>query len=257
VNLKKFLLTSTLTVLTAHGGFAWSAAVDQRIALKALTLAPPDLRLLLQKFRPEFEDALARAEADEGSDRHFFSPAENRGKLRTQLEAEIANAIAVMKKRQPTGTLAERLGVIAHLVADANNPFHTDDRDSRLDAACRDDFNSYVERKTTKMPTVFYGLSTPFRLSSYLDRVFDRSARLYPLLGEEYFRDGERHSGDEFDDRSTAFGVASVSYSHAVTDLVNIYFFIWKESGGDVRTASALRQGNLLLGEPAFRSGDQ
>ena len=46
---------------------------------------------------------------------------------------------------------------------------------------------------------------------------------------------------------ATAFGVASISYSRAVTDVVNLYYFIWKEAGGDVRSAAVMRDGNLLL----------
>src|SRR5688572_33206692 len=79
------------------------------------------------------------------------------------------------------------------------------------------------------------------------DRTFARSAKFYPLVASEYFRDGERRTSAAFDDRSTAFGVASISYSRAVTDVVNLYYFIWKEAGGDVRSAAVMRDGNLLL----------
>jgi hypothetical protein len=64
---------------------------------------------------------------------------------------------------------------------------------------------------------------------------------------EEYFGTGTRRSSADFDDRSTAFGVASISYSRAVTDLVNVYYYIWKEAGGDVRSAVLMREGNLQL----------
>ena len=43
------------------------------------------------------------------------------------------------------------------------------------------------------------------------------------------------------------FGIASVCYSRAVTDLVNLYYYIWKEAGGDVRSAAVMRNGNLSL----------
>jgi len=79
------------------------------------------------------------------------------------------------------------------------------------------------------------------------DRTFERTAKLYPLIDEEYFRFGERRSSADFDDRSTAFGVASVAYSHAVTDLVNLYYYIWREAGGDVRSAAAMKSGNLVV----------
>jgi hypothetical protein len=93
---------------------------------------------------------------------------------------------------------------------------------------------------------VFYGLDTSFRLAPYLDRMFARSTRFYPLVRDEYAR-SEHKSSLDFDDRSTAFGVASVSYSHAVSDLVNLYYFIWREAGGDVRTAPVMAKSNLLV----------
>ena len=52
-----------------------------------------------------------------------------------------------------------------------------------------------------------------------------------PLIAEEY----SRGNAASFDDRSTAFGVASVCYSHAISDMANLEFFIWKEAGGNVR----------------------
>ena len=143
-------------------------------------------------------------------------------------------------------TVVERLGVIAHLIADANNPFHTSDGDARL-TPLHDDFAQYFERKLSRFPTVFYGLEEDFQLAPYLNRTIERSSKFYPLMSEEYFRDDMPHTSTDFDDRSTAFGVASVCYSHAVTDLVNVYYYIWKEAGGDVRSATALRGGNLLL----------
>ena len=62
-------------------------------------------------------------------------------------------------------------------------------------------------------------------------------------------RDGRLRTSAEFDDRSTAFGIASVSYSRAVSDLVNVFYYVWKEAGGDVRTATIMKKGNLLLNE--------
>jgi len=61
-------------------------------------------------------------------------------------------------------------------------------------------------------------------------------------MTEEYFPGGEQQTSATFDDRSTAFGVASVSYSHAVTDIVNLYFYIWREAGGDVRGSRSLQR---------------
>jgi hypothetical protein len=241
--MKRLAIALLLLPLTAH---AWTRASDQRIAAKGAALAPPDLRLLLTRFDSDYNAGIERAEAEEGSESHHFFALSKSGKLRERIERETRSAIAAIRKGESMPAVIERLGVIAHLIADANNPFHTSDGDTRL-APLHDDFAQYFERKMSRFPTVFYGLEEDFQLVPYLDRTIERSSKFYPLMSEEYFRDDMPHTSADFDDRSTAFGVASVCYSHAVTDLVNVYYYIWKEAGGDVRSATALRGGNLLL----------
>lgn len=225
---------------------AWTRASDERIAAKGAALAPPDLRILIEKFESDYKQGLARAQADEGSDSHHYFVLSREGRLRERIERETRGTVDAIRKGDPMNAVVERLGGLVHLVADANNPFHVANDNIRL-AASKNDFELYFERRLPKFPTVFYGLDPQFRLASYLDRTFARSARFYPLVASEYFRDGERRTSAAFDDRSTAFGVASISYSRAVTDVVNLYYFIWKEAGGDVRAAAVMRDGNLLL----------
>ena len=222
---------------------AWTRASDERIASKAAALAPPDLRLLIEKFEGDYKAGLARAQSDEGSDIHHYFVLSRQGRLREGIERETRLAIQMIRKGEPMSDVIQRLGILAHLVADANNPFHVAN-DSPRHSEAHNDFETYFERRLSKFPTVFYGLDPQFRLSQYLDRTFARSAKFYPLMQGEYARGG---NADVFDDRSTAFGVASISYSRAVTDLVNLYYYIWKEAGGDVRSAAVMRGGNLSL----------
>jgi hypothetical protein len=238
-------LLPVLLFLPATAG-AWTHASDQRIAKKSAALAPPDLRLLLDRYESEYLRGLERAQADEGSEAHHFFIVSRTGRLREQIELETATTVAAIRSNKPMSEIVERLGRLAHLVADANNPFHVSNGDARL-SLMHDDFEQYFERRMSKFATVFYGLDSNFALRSYLDKTFTRSARFYPLMSEEYFRGGVEHTSSQFDDRSTAFGVAAVSYSHAVTDLVNLYYYIWREAGGDVRTASVMRSGNLMV----------
>ena len=225
---------------------AWTRASDEKIAKKSAALAPPDLRLLIERFESDYKTGLVRAQAEEATDKHNYFVLSREGQLRARIEKETRAAIDAIRKGDPMSLVVERLGTLAHLVADANNPFHVANDDPRL-AASHNDFEQYFERRLAKFPTVFYGLDQQFTLSRYLDKTFARSAKFYPLLSEEYFRTGTRRSSTEFDDRSTAFGVASICYSRAVTDLVNLYYYIWKEAGGDVRSAKLMRDGNLTL----------
>ena len=226
--------------------YAWTNAADERIALKAAQLAPSDLRMLLETFEPEYKQGLARARADEGGESHRYLVLSKKGRLRERIERESAAAVSDIRTGKPMRDVVQRLGVLAHYVADANNPFHLSDADNRLEPL-HNDFEHYFERRLEKFPTVFYGLDQNFRMNSYLDQTFSRTVEFYPLLSEEYFRDGAQRSSVEFDDRSTAFGIASVCYSRAVTDLVNIYFYIWRQAGGDVRAAPILRGSNFFL----------
>jgi len=225
---------------------AWTRASDERIAQKGAALAPPDLRMLIELFDHEYKQGLARAQEEEGSQSHHYFIGSREGRLRDRIERETRGTVDAIRKGEAMGTVVERLGVLAHLVADANNPFHVSKDDPRL-ASSQLDFEQYFERRLPRFPTVFYGLDPQFRLNAYFDRTFARSAKFYPLVASEYFKGGERRTSAAFDDRSTAFGIASISYSRAVTDVVNLYYFIWKEAGGDVRSAAVMRDGNLLL----------
>ena len=235
-----------LLVLFPLTATAWTRVSDERIAKKAAALAPPDLAMLIEKFEADYKTGLGRAQSDEGSDLHHYFVLSRKGRLREGIERETRLSIQMIRKGEPMSEVVQRLGILAHLVADANNPFHVANDDPRL-AASHNDFETFFERRLSKFPTVFYGLEANFQLSSYLDKTFARSAKFYPLMSEEYFRGGARRTSAEFDDRSTAFGIASVSYSRAVTDLVNLYYYIWKEAGGDIRSAAIMRGGNLTL----------
>ncbi len=243
--MKRILLAAVILISTSTA-HAWTAASDQRIAGKAAQLAPNDLRILIERYSNEYQLGLARAAADEGSDVHRYFVLSRSGRLRERIERETANVVSMIRTGKPMSQVVLHLGAIAHYVADANNPFHVANDDPRLTAS-HDDYERYFESRMTKFPTVFYGLETNFQLSSYLDRTFDRTSKFYPLIDEEYFRFGETHDSADFDDRSTAFGVASVCYSRAVTDAVNIYYYVWSRAGGDVRALPLLKGGNLFL----------
>ena len=215
----KRLILPLLFLATALPALAWTRAAEHRIALKSAELGPPDLRLVIEHFHDEYLRGVDLALGDEGSEIH-------RAKLRARIEAESRAIVQMIRTNKPMVQVVERLGILAHLVGDANNPYHLAD-----DAAVRADFEQYFERKLVRFPTFFYGVDRRFALGAYLDGTFARTRKFVAPMAEEY----TRGTSATFDDRSTAFGVASVCYSHAVTDIVNLHYFIWKEAGGNVR----------------------
>ncbi|MEO8381372.1 MAG: hypothetical protein ABI779_17060 [Acidobacteriota bacterium] len=244
--MKQLAAIAALTLLFPLTALGWTRVSDERIAKKGAALAPPDLRMLIERFESDYKNGLQQARDAESSDMHRYIVLSREGRLKDALERETKLAIRMVRKGEPLNDVVQHLGILAHLVADANNPFHVADDDPRMGAS-QNDFEAYFEKRLTKFPTVFYGLESNFSLSPYFDKTFARAARFYPLVRDEYFRDGRRRTSAEFDDRSTAFGIASVSYSRSVTDLVNLYYYIWKEAGGDVRSAAVMRDGNLTL----------
>ncbi len=232
--MQRYLLLLAIVPLTAN---AWTATSDHQIAQRAAQLAPADLHLMIDRFRRDYIRGVDSALAEEGTDIH-------RARLRERIASETQATILMIRKRQPMPQIVTRLGVLVHLIGDANNPFHMQS-ESALEPS-HADFEHYFERRMERFPTVFYGLDSSFLLQRYLDSTFARTARLVPLMAEEYLRGGERRSSAEFDDRSTAFGVASICYSHAITDVVNLYYYIWKEAGGDVRSAASMRAARIV-----------
>jgi len=232
--MKRLGLVLLIALLLPRTASAWTRVADERIAKKGAALAPPDLRLLIDKFDSDYKKGLDRGDAEEGE-------AHRRAQLKQRIAKETRGVIAMIRGNEPMAGIVERLGTIAHLVSDANSPFHVTG-----ELKLKPDYEAYFERRMPKFPTVFYGLDPAFRLDAYLDRTFARSTKFYPLVAEEYSR-APHESSLDFDDRSTAFGVASICYSRAVTDLVNVYYYIWREAGGDVRTAPVMRKSNLVV----------
>jgi hypothetical protein len=237
IPIPRFLVLALLLPATA---LAWTPGADQRIAKKSIQLAPPDLRFMIEKYKSEYDRGLASA-----AEQSTTPSKEGTAAIRSAIEKNVGESISLLRDKSSPADFVRNLGILVHLVSIANDPLHLDPAASLEGKHA--DYESYFEKRMTRFPTVFYGLDSKLQLSAYLDRMLSRTSRFCPLLEEEYFRFGEDHISTEFDDRSTAFGIASVTYSHSVTDAVNLYYFIWREIGGDVRTASALQKGNLLI----------
>lgn len=216
----KRLAAALLFLSIALPSLAWTRTADLRIAAKSADLAPPDLRILINKYNTEYLRGVDDALASEGTEIH-------RRRLRERIEAQTRGIVQMIRTNRPMSDVVTQLGNLSHLVGDANNPFHIGDDDTAAHA----DFEQYFERRLARFSPVFYGVDPNFTLNRSLDKIFARTTNLGPLMTEEY----KSGNGSTFDDRSTAFGVAAVCYSHAITDIVNLYYFIWKSAGGSVR----------------------
>lgn len=102
-------------------------------------------------------------------------------------------------------------------------------------AAWFDDYEPYTERKSALFVPVFYDYSPLLfnerNLPAYVETMQARN-RDYAARVIALYRQGG--SSRTFDDRSPAFGLAALQYSHTITDIANVWLYCWREASGDL-----------------------
>src|SRR5687767_3085804 len=228
---------------------AWTPEVQLAIAGEAGRLAPPDLARQIERHVKLYRRGVVEAFRDHDAARHFKNP-DGSGALDRVIVEEAARAVALIEAHRPFADVVYQLGRVAHFVADANNPLNAsqEPREERYFS----DYLYYMESARPRFAPVFYGVNRR------LDRAPDlgglaadaiaRGRALYPLVGKEYQRVGRVSGRALFDDKSTAFGVAALSYSRALSDAANALRFVWLRSGGaDPRSALISEQRLMVL----------
>jgi hypothetical protein len=71
-------------------------------------------------------------------------------------------------------------------------------------------------------------------LAAYWQGLLDRSRVQSPVIRTELFRNGRLVDHRTVDYRSPVFGVASISYSRAVTGIAATWLVVWREAHGDL-----------------------
>ncbi|HVS03683.1 MAG TPA: hypothetical protein VMT16_13010 [Thermoanaerobaculia bacterium] len=228
----------------------WTPASQVEIAREAAELAPPDLRRQLVRHLESLAQG-ARAPFEGTAAEQHYRNRDGAGTVDRTIASEVAAAIEALRAPRPFAEVVWRLGVISHYVADANHPLNAADDDPE-EGRYFADYARYMQSAEPRFALVFYAAEPPVESERDVRllalRALARGRQLYPLLGEEYRRIGFATGVGRFDDRSTAFGVAAVSFSHAVSDMARLLRYVWLQSGGaDDRREMWAQQNRLLL----------
>jgi len=228
---------------------AWTPGTQTTISREAARLSPPDLSRQIEKHRRAFEEGVLEPFSDSDPGRHMKNP-DGSGSLDQVALAEIRGAVEAIRGHRPFEEIVCQLGRVSHYVADADNPLATaaaDPGEGRYFV----DFLRYAETAEPRFPLVFYGVMPGLErrqdVSPLLSEALRRGRAFYPMVGREYQRIGFGSGIGRFDDRSSAFGVASLAFSHAVTDVTLALRWIWITAGGEDDRSGLVNAGTRLL----------
>jgi hypothetical protein len=231
--LQSLLSLSLLASAPLHAG---SEPSQIAIATAATRLAPPDLARQIERHKGELRAGVIEPFRDGDRARHEKNGDGSAGGMLDRVIADEARrAVSYIREHRPFHQVVRQLGVLLHFVADANHPLYAS-ADDPGEGSYAADYHRYVTRAEPRFAAAYYGVDPRLdgldAIPAFVQRSLARSRALYPYIGGEYRRIGGGTGVGVFDDRSTAFGVAAVSFSRALTDGASMLRLVWLEAGG-------------------------
>lgn len=233
------ILVTALLWLAPQSASAWTASTRVEMAEYALQVLPPDLERQIQRHQRRYQEGILNGQT-------FLDAS----LIESAIGREAEKAVRAITSHQPFSDIVFQLGVVAHWVALANDPLLGATATEEL--GYRQDYGRYLEHASQRFAVLYYGfgrqVETPADLDALIARTLRRGKVLAPMIDEDYRRVGAIDALRLFDDRSTAFGVGSLAFSHGVSDIASALRYIWLRAGGaDTRGLPEAAEGHLIL----------
>ena len=228
------LLVSPLAVARA---LAWPASLMEVMSRDARKLLP---RSLARLFAEREKEMLEEARRFPPSLSQPLWADLQQGRLQPEtlaaLDSQAAAAVELFRKgRVSDGVL--HLGALLRIPADVSDPVLSVGPEGYPPGLIRE-YYAFIEANREKIPLVLDDEAAlrlrRKELPAYWQSLLDRSRSQSPVLRIEMFHDGRVVSHRVIDYRSPVFGVASLSYSRAVTAIAATWLALWRDSRGDV-----------------------
>ena len=220
-------------IASASTASAWTPSTRIVMVDDAIKLMPPSLRKVLEKRRNDLLRGMLEPLTQEDTLAHR-PPWEN-GTIEASVETAARDLVSGVTTQVSFHDVARRFGVLAHFVADAGFP---PGAAGATGAPHYAHFASLCEARRPKFPFVFYGHDNASLarndFKSFTLTILERARAEDGTLSGAYARAGNVGNVAAFDDRSVPFALASLSYSHSVTDIVQAWIAAWRECGGDL-----------------------
>lgn len=230
------LATLALLLALPRAAPAWPASLMERLARDARRLVPGSLgRLLAEREDKLFEEMRRFPPAlGQALGRDLTS-----GRLQPQtlasLEQQLKGASELLRQGQVSDGLL-RLGGALRIPADVSDPVLSAGPAGYPPGVVRE-YYSFVEQNLSKMPVVLDDASAlklgGGELARYYQGLLSRSREQSWVIREELFQRGRVVDHRTLDWHSPVFGVASTSYSRAVTAIAATWLALWRDAGGD------------------------
>ncbi|HKB08633.1 MAG TPA: hypothetical protein VKF61_10170 [Candidatus Polarisedimenticolia bacterium] len=225
---------------------SWTDTTRARMIKDALKISPPALRQVLQHYEKELLRGMLDPSRHENEEVHYQHADGKGGLAAAGIERKTQDIIDMLSKEAPFGSVTYEMGVLAHLVSDVEFPLSASDADPR-EPLYRDAYRKYVEKMLDKIPFVVDREPPPALekndIRGFVKDIARRSGKNYKPIGPAFKDDGTPASPTALDERSLPFGITSLSYSHATSDIAWIWRHLWVSINGDMR-------GTPFLGAP-------